>query len=73
VLDPFPRKVLLSAKEVRVMLSLSTTAWKKLLRQKDGGFPRPVRLPTGGLRYRKDHVLDWVSGLRGEDGGAVPG
>lgn len=69
--DPYPHRALLTAKEVRVMLSLRLTAWKALRRQRGSGFPRPVRLPTGGWRYRKDQVLEWVLNLKpGEEDAA---
>jgi predicted DNA-binding transcriptional regulator AlpA len=68
MLDPYPAKALLTAKEVGTMLSMSDDTFRRFV-GKEPTFPKPILMgPPGGknerarLRWRKLDVLVWIIG-----------
>ncbi|MCY4213092.1 MAG: AlpA family phage regulatory protein [Gammaproteobacteria bacterium] len=52
---------LLDKREVMKLTALSyTTLWRM---SKVGQFPLALKLPTGGLRWRKSDVDEWIENL----------
>lgn len=64
MLDPYPRRILLSPKELMVMLSMDRSTWYEFLADPTTGFPKPVivgKTASGKARHRwrKIEVLAW--------------
>jgi predicted DNA-binding transcriptional regulator AlpA len=58
-LDPFPGTELLTAKQVQLLIGLERSQFLGF-RRADQTFPRPIVLRTGGSRWRKSEVLEWI-------------
>ena len=52
---------LLTKRETMALTALSyTTIWRL---SKAGKFPQALKLPTGGLRWRKNEIESWIENL----------
>ena len=74
-MDPYPKKLLLSQREVQNLLSMDRTTWYEFLQDPTTGFPRAVILgqtKSGKprLRWKKWQVLLWHEGLAHVEGDA---
>ena len=63
--DPYPKQMLLGAKEIRMLLAMSESTWREFLRDPPADFPAPVQVgQTGGdhprMRWRKSDVYYWI-------------
>ena len=72
MLDPYPRRALLSQKELMAMLSMDRSTWYEFRADPTAGFPAPVQVGRGKngkprLRWRKWQVIAWLEGLRPAD------
>lgn len=54
---------LLTSDEVAAMLRLSGQRLRVMRSHGEG--PTYVKLPTGGVRYHRQDVLDWIGGTNG--------
>lgn len=66
--DPYPRQMLLGAKEIRTLLGMDRSAWAELLANPPAGFPRPRavgKTASGNDRPRwlKSAVYNWIDSL----------
>ena len=66
--DPFPRQLLLGAKEIRMLLGLDRSAWAELLANPPPDFPPPVAVGQTAAghdrpRWKKGAVYNWIDSL----------
>src|SRR6478609_4696127 len=66
--DPFPRQLLLGAKELRMLLGMDKSAWSEFLANPPPEFPRPVAVGKTAAgndrqRWKKLSVYNWLDTL----------
>jgi predicted DNA-binding transcriptional regulator AlpA len=67
--DPFPRQLLLGAKEMRMLLGMDKSAWGEFLANPPPEFPRAVAVGKTASgndrpRWKKAAVYNWLDTLR---------
>lgn len=67
--DPYPRQLLLGAKELRLMLGMDKSTMAEFLADPPPDFPRPVavgKTASGNdrARWKKAAIYNWIDTLR---------